>query len=149
MFFLFGFASIPLAYLTSLKLKKPSSGFALLVIIYLLTGLILVMAMGIIELVYPFKGLDTVLIFARFLPVFSMSFGIKKLYKVGSYQKACKDTLKVYLDARCRDQYLRKSDPFWGCCPERCSKNKECYDQMDPLRWDENGMQALIIITHV
>ena len=151
MLFLFGFASIPLAYLTSLRLKKSSSGYALLVIIYLISGLILVLAMGILDLfintlnvdfMSP-QALEGILFFARLLPVFSMSFGIQKLYKIGSYQYACDKTLPVYLENLCTE-VRDNTDPVWGCCRSKCEPNNECYYQMKALEFGSHGMKQTI-----
>ena len=151
MFFFFGFASIPLAYLTSLRLKKPSSGYALLVIIYLITGLILVVAFGLLDFMIntlradfmSSSTLEVILFFARLLPVFSMSFGIQKIYKVGSYQKACAMILPIYLDHQC--QYMEKNRALWGCCLNKCEANNECYYQMNVLEFGSNGMKKLMV----
>ena len=150
MVFLFGFASIPLAYLTSLCLKKPSSGYSLLVIIYLITGLVLVMGLGIVDLMLNTFKLDfmsqssfeTILFFARFLPVFAMSFGIQKIYKVGSYQLACDQTLPAYLNARCEGKEfpMKRDNPLWGCCTKLCEETNDCYKDMNALRWDSHGL---------
>src|SRR5882757_6424789 len=47
MLFFFGFASIPLAYIFSHIIKKPSTGFAILTIVFIISGLLLATAMGI------------------------------------------------------------------------------------------------------
>jgi hypothetical protein len=149
MLFLFGFASIPLAYIISLRLKKPSSGFAILVIIYLISGVVLIFPLGFCDLlINTFKQdfmssstLDILVFICRFLPVFSMSFGIQKLYKIGSYISACDKILPDFLKARCSEN-LRRDDEIWGCCIEKCNKTKECYEDAEALRWGTEGMKS-------
>ncbi|CAG2109717.1 unnamed protein product, partial [Medioppia subpectinata] len=151
MFFLFGVAAIPLAYLFSLRLSLPSTGYATLVIILLLTGLVLVLTFGILDLmllsgsdVMSRDTLDALVMTARVLPVFSMSFGIQKLYKVGSYQKACLDSAKETLLKVCIPT-LRTDDPFYGCCDNLCRHRGECYDQLNALRFDEKGINSVAV----
>jgi hypothetical protein len=149
MLFLFGFASIPLAYIASLLLKKPSSGFAILVIIYLISGIVLIFPLGFCDLlINTFKEdfmssstLDILIFICRLLPVFSMSFGIQKLYKIGSYRSACKKILPIFLKARC-EQNLQRTDEIWGCCENVCKKTKECYKDAEALNWGTEGMKS-------
>ena len=142
MVFLFGFASIPLAYLTSLKMKKPSTGYALLVIIYLISGLVLVMTVEFMVLGGTLKGDGAKVLrgFVRLLPVYSMSLGIEKLYKVGSFNAVCNQMNPILLSYRCSK--LTPSDhgkEIYGCCKSLCEPKNECYYQMNPLSWSDHG----------
>ena len=144
MVFLFGFASIPLAYLTSLKMKKPSTGYALLVIIYLISGLVLVMTVGFLIQGGTLKGDSAKIVrgIARLLPVYSMSSGIGKLYKVGSFKAVCDKMNPLLLNYKC-NHLQDTSDELYGCCKMLCEPKNDCYFQMDPLSWSDHG-KALV-----
>ncbi len=147
MLFLFGFASIPLAYCFSFWLKKPSTGFAVLVVIYLLFGLIANSAMGVLDLMINVMNLKPISISTfklllgifRLIPVFSMSFGIQKLYRIGSFAQICKEyAVKQNMTIMC--SYVSKSEFMYGCCREKCEPNNECYDSKNPLQFDNFGV---------
>jgi hypothetical protein len=70
-----------------------------------------------------------------------MSFGIQKLYKIGSYQSACKKILPIFLEVRCKGN-VQRNDEIWGCCQNLCNKTKECYGDADALRWGTEGMKS-------
>lgn len=146
MLFLFGFASIPLAYLFSLWLKKPSTGFAVLVIIYLLFGIIAVSAMGTIDLMVNIvhvnfissSTFNQVLALFRLIPVFSMSFGVQKLYRLGSFMQICKEYETKNMTIVC--SYIQKKDFLYGCCLDKCLKSNDCYFNKNPLDFDNYGV---------
>ena len=140
MVFLFGFASIPLAYLTSLRMKKSSTGYALLVIVYLISGLILVMTIEFLVQGGTMNPDQAKIVrgFARLLPVYVMSLGIEKLYKVGSFNALCEQTNPIVLDNMCKNTNGEKSD-LYGCCKNLCEDKNECYFQMNALSWSDHG----------
>lgn len=140
MLFLFGFASIPLAYLTSLTMKRPSTGYALLVIIYLITGLILKVTITFFIMWTTISRtlIDVLQHFSRLLPVYSMTSGILKLYKIGSYKSACNEMDPTVLRFKCRSLSGRE-DVLLGCCIEQCRPDNKCYYQMRPIEWSDNG----------
>ena len=141
MLFLFGFASIPLAYLTSLTMKKPSTGYALLVIVYLISGLILKIT---ITFFLMWTNISRFLInvlqhFSRLLPVYSMTSGILKLYKIGSYKSACNKMDPTVLFIKCQSLNKNDDDVLFGCCEDLCRSENKCYHQMDPIDWSDHG----------
>ena len=146
MLFLFGFASIPLAYCFSLWLKKPSTGFAVLVILYLLFGIIAVSAMGTLDLMINILHFDfissvtfnRVLGIFRMIPVFSMSFGVQKLYRMGSFTQICKENEKKNMTIICT--HISKKDFLFGCCLDKCTKTNDCYHNKNPLDFDNYGV---------
>jgi hypothetical protein len=89
------------------------------------------------------ETLDALIMASRMLPVFSMSYGIQKLYKVGSYQKACRDSSPELLIKACMPG-LRKDDPYYGCCDHLCRKDGDCYDELNTLRFDDKGLSLLV-----
>lgn len=144
----FGLSSIPLAYLFSLKFKRPNSAYAVLVIIYLITGLILIMALGVVGISLVPRQMsktthDILTGFARLLPVYSMSAGIQKLYKLGSYKWACAEMDPVLLDYQCSSKELRVYDELYGCCKSKCAEQHLCYDQFNALGWSDLGEFAV------
>jgi hypothetical protein len=68
-----------------------------------------------------------------------MSFGIQKLYKIGSYQSACEKILPQFLNETCQRD-VKRVDPIWGCCLNLCKNNSECYEDAEALRWGTDGM---------
>ena len=145
--FLFGFACIPLAYIVSIFHKKPFSGFTFLVIIYLLSGVFLMVPLGFCDHVINMRKRDfmsssllgIILIFSRFLPVFSMSFGIQKIYKIGPYQPTCEKINPYVLKDTCKGP-ISRDDPIWGCCQTLCSNTSECYGDANALHWGNDGL---------
>ncbi len=145
--FLFGFASIPIAYCFSFIFSKPSTGFALLVVMYLLFGLIGNLIMSVLDLLinvfrFDFMSstlLDIILYICRLIPVFSMCFGIKKLYWMGSMAQWCKQTLKKDPNV-CLDDSKEAQNFYYNCCEKRCSPKNECYDSNNPFRFNNAGI---------
>ncbi|CAG2161807.1 unnamed protein product [Oppiella nova] len=146
MLFLFGFASIPLAYCFSLLLNKPSTGFAVLVILYLLFGVMSISAMGVLDLIVNVMKMNiissvkfnTILSFFRLIPVFSMSFGIQKLYRIGSFAQICKEYESKNMTLLC--SFIDRKSILYGCCIDKCSPTNECYSNQNPLSFDHNGV---------
>ncbi|CAG2180474.1 unnamed protein product, partial [Oppiella nova] len=104
----------PLAYLFSLRLKLPSTGFAILVVIYLLTGVALSLIVFFVGAIKP-KALEVTSGIANILPVYAMGHGIEKLYKLGSYQTACKQMSREHLERRCKDIESKGQNEYYGC----------------------------------
>lgn len=158
MLFFFGFAAIPLAYIMSYLSKKPSTGFALLVILYLIFGVILVIVMGTLDALRTFsdtvitkKTFTTCLWFSRLFPIFSMTWGITKLYKIGSYSAACKAMPNATLQALCNMTFTHDTPivgQFYGCCKNKCSVTDDCYEYKSPFIWGDKGVgeEFLILI---
>ena len=155
MLFMFGFASIPLAYLFSLVLGKPTTGFAVLVIIYLLFGVIAVSIMGTIEysdklsekvMVNPIL-FNVILYIFRVVPVFSMSFGLQRLYRTSSFTKFCEElnAFDSKFQNYCSEKVKEKSNFLYGCCSVNCSLTNECYVQKSALSFDEYGVSTDLV----
>ncbi|CAG2178676.1 unnamed protein product, partial [Oppiella nova] len=140
LFFAFGLSAIPLAYLFSLRLKLPSTGFAILVVIYLLTGVALSVTVFIVGAIKP-NTLEVLSGIASILPVYAMSRGIQKLYKLGSYQAACKQMSREHLERRCKDITPHTSE-YYGCCESLCRPKHQCYDELNVFQWDHNGISS-------
>ena len=143
--FLFGFASIPLAYLTSLRMKKSSTGYALLVIVYLISGLILKITLSLFVMWTTISKtlIDVIQHLSRLLPVYSLTSGIQKLYLIGSYKLSCNQIDPTLLQYRCRSLDTNSTDSstdiLFGCCQRLCRPLKKCFNQMEPIEWSDNG----------
>lgn len=148
MLFFFGIASIPLAYCFSFVFKKSSTGYAILVMIYLFFGLTINLVMSIFDIyqnvryqpLIPETFFNIGLFFLRFFPVFSMCFGIQKLYRTGAFNQQCR-----IFSARPEWEFICKSvqnrtDFFYGCCKEHCKPTSDCYDQLNPFTFNNQGV---------
>ncbi|CAG2112272.1 unnamed protein product, partial [Medioppia subpectinata] len=122
LFLAFGLSAIPLAYLFSLRLKQPSTGYAVLVVVYLLSGIALSMIVFFVSMQAP-KAADALEGVANIMPVYAMSHGIQKLYKLGSYGAACAKITPEYLTRVCDPKSGKigdENDEYWGCCRNLC-----------------------------
>ena len=148
----FGFASIPLAYCLSLVLQQPSTGFSFLVITYLLFGIIAMIIMGTLDLVYKLKFFATMsgttynsfLYIFRLIPVFSMSFGLQKLYMTSSLENICQKFAFKTDDPSAKGLGESYCDAIGfgvlkDCCV-RCIRSKDCSLDESPLSFGDYGV---------
>ncbi|CAG2181328.1 unnamed protein product, partial [Oppiella nova] len=117
----------------------PSTGFAILVVIYLLTGVALSLIVFFVGAIKE-NALEVTSGIANILPVYAMGHGIEKLYKLGSFQAACKQMSPEHLERRCQDIDSKggtKSE-YYGCCVSVCQPKHQCYDDFNAFQWDIN-----------
>jgi ATP-binding cassette subfamily A (ABC1) protein 3 len=149
----FGFASIPLAYCLSLVLQQPSTGFSFLVIMYLLFGVIAMIIMGTLDVVYKLDSEGTVinrtiysffLYIFRLIPVFSMSFGLQKLYMTSSLENMCqsfsrnKEIGKQM--GKMSAEMCKNMPPGLKDCCLRCIESSDCSFDESPLSFGDYGV---------
>ncbi|CAG2116416.1 unnamed protein product, partial [Medioppia subpectinata] len=145
LFLAFGLSAIPLAYLFSLRLKQPSTGYAVLVVVYLLSGIALSLIVFFVSMQAPdaANALEGV---ANIMPVYAMSHGIQKLYKLGSFGDACGKLTREYLARQCDYQKIGgETDEYWGCCRTLCEPTHECYDQRNAFQWGKYGIVTELV----
>ena len=98
-----GLSSIPLAYIASSILGRPAEGFAILVVFYLITGIIFVVALLANSVPkMEIRWLRDVMLWTfRSSPVFSLSWGFGKVFRAGLLPKYCKQIPKARLTMIC------------------------------------------------
>lgn len=129
--FSFGVSTIPLSYLLSYYFGKPSSGFVVMVVIYIITGLIANIAMSIVHtlstlgdfFLMPESVLQLVLSILRLFPIFSFLFGYQKIYLLSQLSSICK---LVPPEQICTENIKKNAPMLVGCCPELCEDR--CYE---------------------
>ncbi|CAG2114253.1 unnamed protein product, partial [Medioppia subpectinata] len=146
LFLMFGLSAIPLAYLFSLRLKQPSTGYAVLVVVYLLSGIALSLTVFFVSMQKP-KAADALEGVANIMPVYAMSHGIQKLYKLGSYADVCNKMTREHLAQRCDNSNYRidKSSDYWGCCVNLCKPTHECYYERNAFQWGKYGIVTELV----
>jgi ATP-binding cassette subfamily A (ABC1) protein 3 len=96
LFFLYGWANIPLTYLLAYIFKSPSTGFAIIVILYLLTSQASIVAVNVLTLPgIDLKDVADVLewLFLILLPNFSFGQGITDIYQNYEFTGICKKVI--------------------------------------------------------
>lgn len=127
----FGVATIPLSYLLSYYFRTPSSGFVVMVVIFIITGLIANIAMSVVHTMSSLAGMpimsegveQLVLAIFRLFPIFSFLFGYQKVYLLSQVSTICK---LIPLDDFCQMDKKRMMPILVGCCPNICEDR--CYD---------------------
>lgn len=160
---IFGFSAIAYAYVASNFIAKPSSGFTLLMMIYLITGLIFSITIQILQLLQRAQIVATTLVESltwifSISPIFSMTRGFQRLYGNGIQHKVC-DEVRAFLHDKnltlttACDMPLRylydKFQLVPPCCPNICQEQQqkiiELYGEdvcelSNPIQWRDAGI---------
>ncbi|RWS30311.1 ATP-binding cassette sub-family A member 1-like protein [Leptotrombidium deliense] len=140
----FGISSIPVAYVISFVPKTPSSGFALLVILFLIFGVILSIIDFILKIVVIGGSIsqDTYSCFESFIrifPLISLTKGIVKLYYTGTVSKLCQRLSTDAINIMC--SHIKEKDILFGCCKDKCKNSAiGCFEWENPFQWKGNGI---------
>ncbi|RWS10623.1 ATP-binding cassette sub-family A member 1-like protein [Dinothrombium tinctorium] len=143
----FGIACIPLAYVWSFIFAKSSTGFAVLVIVFLLLGIVLSPVDVVLKMIPDYESTyDTFQWIVRISPLMALTKGIIKLYDIGSKGSICDAFNKEILELKCTT--LRPGDLLSGCCFEKCQANNNCYKWTNPYKWGKQGiLEELVMLT--
>lgn len=145
--------SIVIAYIVTWMTDKRAGGYAILVIIYIVTGVVfsvvcsvleslaLLSAVGTEDFLSP-STVETWTWVFRISPIFSMSWGIKKLYDNGAKASVCEQIRPEVVEARCSK--FESAIEIIACCPEEMCNNQyigdQCARRQNPLQWDGKGI---------
>ncbi|XP_003740839.1 retinal-specific ATP-binding cassette transporter [Galendromus occidentalis] len=151
---LFGFATIPLAYLVSHWPKKPSTGFSMMVFLGILVGMIGVLVVTMLQFLGRIPGnplgIDNEALristgFLHFLPHFAVIWGFSNIHYNGALNKTCESIHRDVLttDLICGAQRMSaEATPFIGrCCSEFTENNVSAfrYDRPSAFSMDDAG----------
>lgn len=132
---------------------KRAGGYAILVIIYIVTGVVSSVVCSVLESLALLSAVDaegflspstveTWTWIFRASPIFSMSWGIKKLYDNGSKASVCEQIRPQVIEARCSK--LETAIEIISCCPEEMCNNSyigdQCARRQNPLQWEGKGI---------
>ncbi|XP_035212722.1 ATP-binding cassette sub-family A member 3-like isoform X2 [Stegodyphus dumicola] len=133
---MYGWASIPFSYLFTFRFKKSTSGFSILVMISVITGVIIATTLNALKILadsyhYEVFPLEVGLWILRIFPSFCISSGFSKLFAIAYNIGICYDVPKKDLDFLC--SVKANSEDFANtCCKDSCKSN--CFKQY--LEWD-------------
>lgn len=140
--FSFGVATIPLSYLLSFFFETPSSGFVVMVIIYILTGLIANLGMSVIDTMMHIAGMafseqlfQFLVNTLRLFPIFSFLFGYQKVYRLSVLNQMCTSIRSV--GDFCSGNIDNMNAFLRGCCVGKCGDN--CYDTQSTFAFNWYG----------
>ncbi|KAI1307918.1 Phospholipid-transporting ATPase ABCA3 [Halotydeus destructor] len=117
-----GLAAIPIAYCFSCVVKKPGTGFALLVVLYVITGMVFSAVKPALAFAVSVRAIseftyDMAQYLMKMSPMFSLTTGVAKVYHYGLLSSLC---------AKVSQEKLNQSCPGGGvitpCCPEQYCK---------------------------
>lgn len=83
---------------------------------------------------------NIILALLRVVLVFSMCFGIQKLYTIGGFSQFCKDVSKKHNISLICMNVLDEKNTFYGCCKEKCLPKNQRYESHNPLKFDNYGV---------
>lgn len=161
LFMVFGMTSIVIAYIVTWMTEKRSGGYAILVIIYIVTGVVFSVVCSVLESLALFSGVggdefitpstvEKCTWVFRMSPIFSMSWGIKKLYENGAKAAVCEGIPSQIIASRCSAPDTARE--IIACCPESMCNNPLfgdlCARRQNPLQWHGNGVgKELVMMT--
>ncbi|RWS30501.1 ATP-binding cassette sub-family A member 1-like protein [Leptotrombidium deliense] len=125
-FLLFGFAIIPFVYLLSFAIDSQATGFAAVMMIVLLFGLILGYIIFVFQLLVENGTLakaqfNIIYTVALICPPFSLTWGVQKLFYNGAASLLCDRVPENQKQAMCSlDTAYLKSMNLMGCCSDEC-----------------------------
>ncbi|KAI1307953.1 Phospholipid-transporting ATPase ABCA3 [Halotydeus destructor] len=117
-----GLATIPIAYCFSCLVKKPGTGYSLLVIVYILTGILFGIVTQILQVAVQSDAMkkttqQIIVYLMKSSPAFSLTTGLAKVYQNGQILTLC---------SRMSNETLQQKCPIFGsidaCCPEEYCK---------------------------
>ncbi|KAI1307954.1 Phospholipid-transporting ATPase ABCA3 [Halotydeus destructor] len=152
MLMLNGLAAVPIAYCFSCLVKKAGTGYALLVTLYIITGILFGILTQIIQFAVKAQAMSKtaqqiVLFLMKISPMFSLNTGVTKVYQQGQTLTYCGRLSNETLEQKCPIPDL--IDP---CCPEQYCKRSvfgiETDNCLAPLwSWGDQGiMQEVTMI---
>ncbi|RWS09653.1 ATP-binding cassette sub-family A member 1-like protein, partial [Dinothrombium tinctorium] len=169
--FLFGFTSIPMAYTFSFLPKKASTGFAVIVILLLVCGVIVSIVDFVLLIVVAGKVIsqsvyDFISSIFRIFPIMSMTKGVLKLYLMSTSIFFCNRIPLKMLDGLC--DHINEDNKLFGCCTGifsslgfvinlkiflgKCEAVDKCYKYENPWQWGSKGILdevALLIVAGI
>lgn len=106
-----------------------------------LESLALFSAAGVEDFIDP-STVETWTWIFRASPIFSMSWGIKKLYDNGAKASVCEQIRPQVIEARCSK--IETAVEIIACCPEEMCNNRYvgdlCARRQNPLQWEGKGI---------
>ena len=102
----------------------------------------------------PWTYIEPTLYLFRIVPVFSMSFGIHRLYLLSSIVSLCSDIksnpVSNFENSCASNEFkLSKEDVLYGCCDNKCKATDDCYADQNLLDFDKYGIGKEITYTHL
>ncbi|XP_067138203.1 LOW QUALITY PROTEIN: phospholipid-transporting ATPase ABCA3-like [Centruroides vittatus] len=143
-FVLHGWAILPLVYILSFFPKQPSTGFALLVVFCILTGMILgiILVVLVNTQVMSADDLDTTLWVTRFFPNFAATWSISGIHNISVYNTMCDQLDSVMLKFVCESP---SRIDLLQCCQSNICKDK-CHKRVSYLSWEATTGKDLMFL---
>ncbi|XP_045131214.1 phospholipid-transporting ATPase ABCA1-like isoform X1 [Portunus trituberculatus] len=150
---LYGWGSIPLAYVFSFFFQTAAAGFAVLTLISIVAGMIITIAVWALDLSNQPDLLilsDALHWITSILPAYPASMGFKHMVNTSDFNTQCdmfNSTLKEQL---CDNLYIfQPNASFVACCPKCATTGmRVCFQKRSYFAFDEYGMsQDMLTLT--
>ncbi|XP_077558186.1 phospholipid-transporting ATPase ABCA3-like [Haemaphysalis longicornis] len=156
----YGWASIPVAYMTSLVCNQPSTGYVAIASVSIMAGMVLNTSMSLLYLLPTLTGrwdngtqetpyLDAALWVFRGIPSFALTWGISNCLQIAQERVMCKYMSTFDRLLFCENFGLERIpdhlNRFIECCPEKC---RDCLLSKGCLTWEKmsGGRDVLLML---